>query len=640
MPFARLLVPELNPHTVVDLGMEDGIAFSAFCSAVKLNGLASRCYAVDPWSGEPPFGHDGGYASGIAALVREHYASFAVSLTGVPGLLADLFAPATVDLLHLGGKHTYASAKALFQAWLPKLSDRGVVLVHHTLDHEGDGGVLRFWEEVCQHHPSFEFHHNGGLGVVAPGSTAPACVSALAGLTTADGASLRQQLAALAEQWFSNAGMAHATARRTDDQQGDDSLASQLALLRQQLASSSQETDLLRLQLERVRTSVSWRVMGPYRVVGRMMKRRVVTPLKAPRPERQQLRDFRRISRSGAFDASYFLGRESPPEQRDDVSREYLAASRSGIPRGRQNPGAPQRRPMPGFHPLAYAAQCQSYDETRDEDPLAHYLRSGMPQGPWKHPVIRAHRPRSPGNSGLRILIHAHFHYPDLLAAFLQRLRCNASMADLVITTTSTDKAAVIEDVLAAENARATTLVVPNRGRDIGPLLMHFDKIEGYDVVGHVHGKRSPQQSGGLGDNWRTFLWDHLVGGGSPMVDVIADAFAGDERLGLVLAEDPYLNHWDMNQSIAESLASRLGLREKLPPHFEFPKGTMFYARPAALRPLVDLGWNCGALPAEPVEPDGTILHALERMFAFSAAHAGFYFKAVHVPHSWRLPGA
>ena len=120
-------------------------------------------------------------------------------------------------------------------------------------------------------------------------------------------------------------------------------------------------------------------------------------------------------------------------------------------------------------------------------------------------------------------------------------------------------------------------------------------------------------------------------------MDVIAEAFAADERLGLVFPEDPNLNHWDMNQSLANELAKRLELRQALPQHFEFPKGTMFWARPAALRPLVDLGWSWSDFPIEPAASDGTVLHTLERMIPFSADHAGFGFKAVHVPNSWRM---
>lgn len=315
----------------------------------------------------------------------------------------------------------------------------------------------------------------------------------------------------------------------------------------------------------------------------------------------------------------------------------YLTASHGGIPRGRQNGGVPQRRPMPGFHPLAYAEQCADFDETTGEDPLAHYLRTGQPDGPWKHAVIHALPSASIAPSGLRMLIHAHFHYPDLLEDFLCRLGRNASTADLFVTTTSDGAADTIKEILKTRNKAATVVVVANRGRDIAPLLMHSPAFEGYDIVGHLHGKRSPQQLGILGDNWRDFLWEHLVGGDGPTMDVIAAAFAADEKLGLVFPEDQHLNHWDMNQGRANALATRLGLRHPLPNHFEFPKGAMFWARPAALRPLVDLGWNWSDFPAEPLPSDGTILHALERMIPFSAGQAGFGFKTVHVPHCWRM---
>ena len=187
--------------------------------------------------------------------------------------------------------------------------------------------------------------------------------------------------------------------------------------------------------------------------------------------------------------------------------------------------------------------------------------------------MIQAHPPAALAGIGLRILIHAHFHYPELLEDFLRRLSGNALTADLFITTTSEAKAADIREILKAQNRRATIVVVPNRGRDIGPLLMHFPEFENYDIVGHLHGKRSPQQSGAQGDNWRNFLWDHLIGGDTPMMDVIVEAFAADERLGLVFPEDPNLNHWDMNQSLANALAERLGPATCAATAFRIPQG-------------------------------------------------------------------
>ena len=400
-------------------------------------------------------------------------------------------------------------------------------------------------------------------------------------------------------------------------------IRSERDVLREELVAVTQHAERLTAHLEQVRTSTSWRVTGPYRVAGRLLKRRIIAPLQRPR----QWRGCRQISRSGVFNASFYLGQESAPEAEEDVIMDYLAASQSGRPWGLQNPGMPQRRPVLGFHQLSYATHCDTFDELAGEDPLVHYLRTGQPDGPWKHQVITAHRPAAPPAAGLRILIHAHFHYPDLLDDLLSRLAANASPVDLLITTTSQAKAASIQRILATRDRTAKVVTVPNRGRDIGALLMHSAYLESYDVIGHLHGKRSPQQSAVRGNNWREFLWDHLVGCAYPMVDVIAEAFAADERLGLIFPEDPNLNHWDQNHDLAHAMAERMLLADALPSHFEFPKGTMFWARVAALHPLLDLGWEWDDFPDEPIESDGTVLHTLERMIPFAAVHAGFSFK-------------
>ncbi len=60
--------------------------------------------------------------------------------------------------------------------------------------------------------------------------------------------------------------------------------------------------------------------------------------------------------------------------------------------------------------------------------------------------------------------------------------------------------------------------------------------------------------------------------------------------------------------------------------------GTMFWARTDAIAPLLDLdlGWN--DYPAEPVPYDGTILHAIERLFPVVAQHRGSEIAGTYVP--------
>jgi lipopolysaccharide biosynthesis protein len=171
--------------------------------------------------------------------------------------------------------------------------------------------------------------------------------------------------------------------------------------------------------------------------------------------------------------------------------------------------------------------------------------------------------------------------------------------------------------------------VVPNRGRDIGPLLTAFGTalMDGYDIVGHLHTKKTTTfKEEIIGKEWYTFLLENLLGGRSVMADAIIGCLANDPSIGIVFPDDPhaesYVAGWGHNKSTAEALGKRLGLLP-LPEYFLFPIGTMFWARVEALRPLFDLRLDWQDYPTEPLPYDGSILHALERLLPFVAAKQG-----------------
>ncbi len=87
-----------------------------------------------------------------------------------------------------------------------------------------------------------------------------------------------------------------------------------------------------------------------------------------------------------------------------------------------------------------------------------------------------------------------------------------------------------------------------------------------------------------------------------------------DASIGMVFPDDPYAVGWDANRIFAEAIAPRIGL-ETLPEHFIFPIGTMFWARSSALAPLMNLKLDWDDYPQEPLPYDGTLLHAIERLF-------------------------
>jgi lipopolysaccharide biosynthesis protein len=254
------------------------------------------------------------------------------------------------------------------------------------------------------------------------------------------------------------------------------------------------------------------------------------------------------------------------------------------------------------------------------------------------------------------VLVHGHFYYPDLLAELAARLSANRYGVDLWVTTDTAEKANAATAVLEASGPPTWRVeIVPNRGRDLGPLLAALPRaemkqrgrfaspadaahgareagLEHYDLLLHVHGKRSPLIDADVAERWREFLWENLVGGRHAMLDVTVAAFATDPRLGLVYPDDTGLNDWDGNRAYGSDLAARLGLRTGLTTHFDFPVGTMFWARPAALAPLFEAGFTWDDFPEEPLPSDGTVLHALERIVPFVVEDQGYSQAKTAVP--------
>ena len=296
------------------------------------------------------------------------------------------------------------------------------------------------------------------------------------------------------------------------------------------------------------------------------------------------------------------------------------------------------RRPCAGFHPQIYAHENSRRYDAATVNPFADFIRRGKPRGAWRPELITptATRDASGLRPTLRTVLHAHFYYPELADDLMGRIASNARPCDLLVTTDSDVKAGRLRTATAGyQRGEVRIRIVPNRGRDIGPLFTGFaeELASDYDLIGHLHGKRSPEiDHGRVGGPWREFLWQHLAGGRHPMLDVIVDRFATDESLGLVFAADPHQSDWDANLALATALAERMGIEGALPPFFDFPVGTMFWARPRALRPLFDLKLGWEDYPEEPVPVDGTLLHTLERLLPFAACRAGYRFAMTWVP--------
>ncbi len=339
----------------------------------------------------------------------------------------------------------------------------------------------------------------------------------------------------------------------------------------------------------------------------------------------QEKVDMQTILGSGLFRRDF----SCPPYQQDktieDEVRFYVRAWASGINR---------RKPFPGFHPGIYLEQHGV--AIPGADPFADYLRAGQPEGPWNYPVIVAQKTTAEELSGNhRVALHLHIYYPELLPEIVARLAYNRICPDLFVSITNEEaRDSVVNDLKDYKGKIVDIQLVPNRGRDIGPFLTAFGQrlLANYDFVGHLHTKKSVAiKDASMGESWRQFLLENLLGGESgSMADSILARMKDDASIGMVFPDDPYSVGWGANLAFAEPLAAQIGL-EKLPEHFVFPVGTMFWAKASALAPLINLDFGWDDYPEEPLPYDGTLLHAIERLVSLTLSLGNLGIAATNV---------
>lgn len=217
-----------------------------------------------------------------------------------------------------------------------------------------------------------------------------------------------------------------------------------------------------------------------------------------------------------------------------------------------------------------------------------------------------------------------HVWYADVFEEMLLTLRHSHHDWRIVVTTAH-EKAEQMQAILARVGMTAEMEVADNRGRDILPFLRVANRLldEGQDVVLKLHTKKSPHRADG--DHWRGEMVAALA---SPeRVARTIEAFRASTRLGMVVAHghlQPMGYFWGDNQQNVDYLVTRLGLGAIDVERQTFAPGSMFWVRLEALRPILDGHLDEWEFEPEAAQVDGTMAHAVERVFTLAVAYAGF----------------
>jgi lipopolysaccharide biosynthesis protein len=156
-----------------------------------------------------------------------------------------------------------------------------------------------------------------------------------------------------------------------------------------------------------------------------------------------------------------------------------------------------------------------------------------------------------------------------------------------------------------------------NHGRDILPFLKILPRVfnDGHQVVLKLHTKGSNHLN--RSELWRHDLFQKLIGSGK--IDRAMAIFDSNPGIGMIgPAENilPMHNYYGSNANMINTLSQQMGLELKYLTDLNFVAGSMFYARKESLLPILNLNLSDQLFAPEAGQTDGTLAHAIERLFA------------------------
>lgn len=268
-------------------------------------------------------------------------------------------------------------------------------------------------------------------------------------------------------------------------------------------------------------------------------------------------------------------------------------------------------------------------------------VRSGLPGGPpygsdFALGVPFAYEPDLSENPRIGVVLH--LFYPELAAEFAQvLLNMDLTISVMVTTDTEEKREKILESFAQHELHNVEVMRVENRGRDAGALLTGFrNRYHDFDLLLVLHSKVTPQAS--IGAGWRQSLVNGLVGSGAVVRSILA-IFEAEPQVGLVFCQhyEPIRKWtgWEMNFPAAQRVASNWGLQLNRRGELDFPSGAMFWIRPAALSPILELGLKSDDFPLGSETFDGSVSHAIERLYALAAEYVGYSWYKVAAPECY-----
>jgi hypothetical protein len=245
-----------------------------------------------------------------------------------------------------------------------------------------------------------------------------------------------------------------------------------------------------------------------------------------------------------------------------------------------------------------------------------------------------------PHGKRLGLICHAYNISPSFLR-WIERVIVDCEPSAVVFTTDTTTKQAQLESYLDSMPSTlrfSKVLVCANIGRDVVPFWHALKEISTHaDVFLKLHWKLSPHldqffpKSSGLqaGEAWNEDLYRTLIPKKRSDIDDLLSLFSTRQVACVYPRPWPPVAHihWYSESTLihCSELMSGLSCHQSallLP--LIYPVGNMFYGSVAFFERFIDYFLGLNSYPSEPIPEDGTVFHAIERIYTLLAACSGY----------------
>lgn len=314
---------------------------------------------------------------------------------------------------------------------------------------------------------------------------------------------------------------------------------------------------------------------------------------------RQEQVDAATIEQAGVVDLDYYPPASVQLSGATEAIRRYVRSWTRGVLR---------RKLFPGFDPSVY--QDMNASAIGAQDPLAHFLSAGRPEGSWNLQNL-SWKGHSTLSADSKSLIFISLRSADFIGQIVKLLVKRSAQIDVVILVPDELAALTINQCLQKEKYSVLSTLV-SEDQPLLAILKHLASVPylDYTAIAHINLSTDPIDIDFSDrETYQQYLIENMIGGKYDALGVIAGRLSGDSSdmdLGLVFPEDPNIHDATADAEIISSLCQSLGFEAPASHHLPYPVNGSFWGAPTILNTLLANadGWkstlkNLKLTPAE-----------------------------------------